>query len=117
MWRAVITLFAMCVATAAGAHAFLDHAVPPVGATVGSSPPALRLYFSERIEPRFSAVELSTSAGRPVKIGAVAVDPHDPFALAVALPPLPPGRYRVHWHAVSVDRHPSEGGFEFEVRP
>jgi methionine-rich copper-binding protein CopC len=37
-------------AAAARAHAFLDHAVPPVGGTVAASPPEIRLYFSEAID-------------------------------------------------------------------
>src|ERR1700730_11369432 len=54
-------------AVAAVAHAFLNQAVPPVGGTVAASPPEIRLYFSEAIEPRFSGIELTSLDGRPVK--------------------------------------------------
>ena len=57
------------------AHAFLDHAVPPVGGTVAASPHEIRLYFSEAIEPRFSGIELTSIDGRPVKTGPSTVDP------------------------------------------
>jgi methionine-rich copper-binding protein CopC len=33
------------------------------------------------------------------------------------VPRLGPGRYRVTWHIVTVDTHPTEDAFEFEVRP
>lgn len=112
----MLTLFALCVASTASAHAFLDHAEPPVGATVAGSPRALRLSFSEPIEPMFSGVDLAAASGDPVKTGAPAVDPNDPAALVVPLPPLPPGRYRVSWHVVSVDTHRTEGSYEFEVK-
>ena len=71
------------------AHAFLDHAVPPVGGTVAASPPEIRLYFSEAIEPRFSGIELTSIDGRPVKTGPSTVDPRDQmqFVLRVPAPP------------------------------
>ena len=113
-------LFGLVIALGAGeafAHAFLDHAVPPVGATVAASPPTLQLFFSEPIEPRFSGVELVTAAGRPIATGAAAIDLRNPAALVLPLPPLAPGRYRVNWHVVSVDTHRSEGSYEFSVGP
>ena len=111
-------LFGLVIALGAGeafAHAFLDHAVPPVGATVTASPPTLLLFFSERIEPLFSGVALATAAGNPVTTGAAAIDPNNPAALVLPLPQLKPGRYRVNWHVVSVDTHRSEGSYEFSV--
>jgi methionine-rich copper-binding protein CopC len=111
-------LFGLLVALGAGeasAHAFLDHAVPPVGATVATSPSTLQLFFSEPIEPSFSGVLLATAAGQRVTTGAAAIDPNNPAALVLPLPLLAPGRYRVRWHVVSVDTHRTEGSFEFSV--
>ena len=31
--------------------------------------------------------------------------------------PLPAGAYKVHWQAVSVDTHHTQGTFEFTVKP
>ena len=101
---------------AAAAHAFLSQAVPAVGATVATSPPALRLTFSEPIEPLFSGVAVRAASGGAVAAGAASVDPQNPVVLVLPLPPLAPGRYRVDWHVVSVDTHRTEGSFEFEVR-
>jgi methionine-rich copper-binding protein CopC len=111
-------LFGLIIGLAAGeasAHAFLDHAVPPVGATVATSPSTLQLFFSEPIEPLFSGVAVATAGGQPVTTGAAAVDPNNPAALVLPLPQLKPGRYRVRWHVVSVDTHRTEGSFEFSV--
>jgi copper resistance protein C len=33
----------------------------------------------------------------------------------VGLKPLPPGTYKVLWHALSVDTHTTEGSFSFRV--
>jgi methionine-rich copper-binding protein CopC len=99
------------------AHAFLDHAVPPVGGTVSASLPEIRLYFSEAIEPRFSGIELTSIDGRPVKTGPSTVDPRDQMQFVLPVPALPSGRYKVTWHVVSVDTHPTQGDFTFEIKP
>jgi methionine-rich copper-binding protein CopC len=105
-----------CAAGAAMAHAFLDRAEPPVGATIAASPPALRLVFTEPIEPAFSGAALATAGGVPVPTGAASPDPQNRAVLLLPLPTLPAGRYRVSWHVVSADTHRTEGSYEFEVR-
>lgn len=35
--------------------------------------------------------------------------------MQIGLNPLPPGTYTVKWHVVSVDTHPSQGIFTFDV--
>jgi len=51
---ALVGMFGSMFAPAAQAHAFLDHAVPAVG---GTAPPPreVRLWFTEAVEPAFSA--------------------------------------------------------------
>jgi copper resistance protein C len=119
--RLVLHLAAMAVIgmapAAALAHAFLNQAAPPVGGTVPASPKEIRLTFSEGIEPRFSGIDLATDDGRTVATGAAAVDPTNDKQLVLAVPPLVPGRYRVHWHVVSVDTHRTEGEYSFVVEP
>ena len=105
-------------AVAAVAHAFLNQAIPPVGGTVAASPPEIRLYFSEAIEPRFSGIELTSLDGRPVKTRPSTVDPRDQLQFVLPVEPaLPSGRYKVTWHVVSVDTHPTQGDFTFEIKP
>src|SRR3954451_25419952 len=101
----------------AEAHAFLSQAVPPVGGTVSAAPREVRLIFSEGIEPAFSRIELATTDGWPIGTGPAMVDPRDNTQLVLALPPLAPGRYRVKWRVVSIDTHPTEGDYTFEIRP
>ena len=115
--RAAISALAMLLGVStASAHAMLDHAEPPVGATIAAAPARLRLVFSEPIEPLFSGVAVSTAAGVPIATGKASVDPQNRAVLVVPLSPLPPGRYRVSWHVVSIDTHRTEGSYEFEVR-
>jgi copper resistance protein C len=117
---AIIVGAAVCAfaATAAYAHAFLDHAVPGVGATVSGSPSELTLTFTESLVPAFSGVQIATAAGAPVAAGKATVDPSDPATLHVRLgQPLRPGAYKVTWHVVSVDTHHTQGTYAFTVSP
>ena len=102
---------------AALSHAFLDAAAPLVGGTVAASPKEIRLSFTEAIEPRFSGIDLATGDGRTIATGQATVDPRDDKQLVLMVPPLTPGRYRVHWHVVSVDTHRTEGEYSFTVEP
>ena len=108
---------ALLVAGAALAHAMLDKAVPAVGSRVATSPPRVELVFTERLEPAFSTVRVLDASGRRVDRGDSAVDASVREHLGVSLPPLPPGRYRVAWRAVSVDTHVTSGDYAFDVGP
>ncbi len=105
-------------ATAAYAHAFLDRAVPGVGATVNGSPSELQLSFSQNIVPAFSGVRLAAAEGGQIPTGKATLDPGSPNVLRVRLGQvLKPGTYVVSWHVVSVDTHPTSGTYRFTVAP
>ena len=107
----------LLIAGGAAAHAFLDSAVPAVGGTVRAAPERVTLRFTEPLEPAFSRIQVVDSAGRPVDKGDGKVDPKDPKQLAVSLPPLGPGAYKVVWRAVSLDTHATNGDYGFVVSP
>ena len=96
----------------AQAHASLDRADPRVVSTVASAPRALSLWFSQKVEPAFSTVEVRDAAGARVDQGK----PHGGGnVLQVGLRSLPVGTYNVHWRVLSVDTHITEGSFSFQV--
>jgi copper resistance protein C len=103
------------VGSAARAHAFLDRANPAVGGSVPTSPAAVELWFTQELEPAFSTATVTDKSGNRVDTGGAKVDPKDPTELRVPLKSLPPGTYKVSWRVVSVDTHPTEGDFTFEV--
>lgn len=109
---------ALCAAGApnALAHAMLDRAAPPVGSAVRASPPEVRLWFSEELEPAFCRVRVTDAAGHRVDRDDAHVDAKDARILEVSVPPLGPGHYRVIWRVVSIDTHITQGQFAFEVR-
>jgi methionine-rich copper-binding protein CopC len=98
--------------TVAQAHAFLDHAEPRVGSTVQSAPHELSLSFTQQLEAAFSTVEVRDANGARVDQGKPRISGD---AMRVGLKPLPPGTYKVHWHALSVDTHTTDGSFSFQV--
>jgi copper resistance protein C len=119
--RGLLLLLTMASAVAfvplAAAHAFLDHAIPGVGSAVHRSPARLRLWFSERLDPAFSKVEVLDDSGKRVDKGDPQVDSGDRKLLRISLPPLAPGRYHVAWRVLSVDTHVSKGEFTFDIAP
>jgi copper resistance protein C len=113
---AAAVVLALVTSQAAMAHAHLSGQTPAAGSTT-QAPPALRLKFSEGVEPAFTTVTL-TREGEPVTLKSLATAPGDNTELVVTPDkPLLPGRYQVQWRAVSVDTHHSEGQYGFIVSP
>lgn len=97
------------------AHAFIDHAEPGVGSKLTSSPSAVKIWFTEALEPAFSKIQVLDDKGTEVDKRDTRVDPTNKQLLIVSLPPLPSGKYKVIWRVVSVDTHSTNGSFEFEI--
>ena len=108
-----LSLAAIALATTgAQAHAFLDHASPLVGSTVPSAPHELSLSFTQNLEPAFSTVEVTGPNGARVDQGKPQISGN---TMRVGLKASGPGTYHVHWHALSVDTHTTQGSFSFHV--
>lgn len=101
----------------ARAHAFLDHALPRVGSTVKVAPKELRIWFTDDLVPAGTTVEVLNAAGKAVTTAKPIVDAKDDIVLVLALPVLPPGRYKVVWQATCPQGHVTKGDFAFVVKP
>ena len=99
------------------AHAFLEHSDPPVGGKVHSAPAAVRIWFTEAIEPAFSSVQVLDATGKQVDKKDMHSDRSNRSVLQVSLPRLGPGTYKVVWRLVSVDTHRTNGDFTFQIVP
>jgi methionine-rich copper-binding protein CopC len=108
----VLLLLVALAPVAAQAHAFLDHASPLVGSTVPAAPHEVVLTFTQNLEPAFSTAQITDSSGARVDQGKAQVSGN---TMTVGLKALGPGSYKVHWHALSVDTHSTEGAFTFHV--
>ena len=115
--RIPVSLAFALIATQAFAHAQLEKATPAVGSTVASAS-EIRLEFSEGVEPKFTKVTLTGPGGAAVPLGAAKTEPSNQAVLIVPITKaLAAGAYTVHWQAVSVDTHHTQGTFEFTVKP
>jgi copper resistance protein C len=101
------------------AHARIKRANPAVGGVVVAAavPAELQVWFTEKLEPALSTIQVLDASGTRMDRGDVRVDPEDQTQLRVTLLPLPPGRYHVIWRVVSTDTHLTSGGFPFRVDP
>ena len=116
MKRALILVVAIAgFALPAMAHAFLEKANPAAGENLKTAPARIELHFSESLEPAFSGVTVTGENGDDVSAGPATVA--NGTELDLPLKKLSPGRYRVVWHAVSVDTHRTSGKYNFLVLP
>jgi len=115
----ILAAFACALAaTAAFAHAFLDHAAPAVGSTVKGSPSELELSFTQNIVPAFSGAEIASAEGGAIPAGKASVDSGSPNVMHVRIGrALKAGVYLVSWHVVSIDTHRTSGTYKFTVAP
>lgn len=115
MTRTVLGFVAIMLAVTgpASAHAFLEHSNPGAGAVLTAAPKILTLDFTEELEPSFSTATVSDASGHPVTSAAADISG---TRISLTLPDLKPGKYRVTWHAVSVDTHRTQGSFAFTVK-
>jgi methionine-rich copper-binding protein CopC len=110
----IVTLTTLALGSpCAQAHAFLDHASPLVGSTVPTAPQQLTLWFTQNLEPAFSSVEVTGPNGARVDTGRTRIGAN---TMRVGLRASEPGTYHVHWRALSVDTHTTQGSFTFHVR-
>jgi methionine-rich copper-binding protein CopC len=102
-------------ATQARAHAHLLSASPAENATV-PPPKTLTLHFSERLEPKFSGIEVVKADGSKAAVSSEVPANDRKTIVGTVSGQLSPGVYTVKWRAVSADSHRMEGSYRFTVR-
>ncbi|GLV58368.1 copper transporter [Dictyobacter sp. S3.2.2.5] len=114
-------LFFFCMpsqAHAMVAGAQYSHSDPTANAHLASGEPpvAVQVWFTERIEPRFSQVEVYNQQDKRVDRHDSGVGSDGASVRVSLLAGLPDGGYRVVYHNVSqADGHAVMGSFSFEV--
>jgi methionine-rich copper-binding protein CopC len=97
-------------------HASLIKSVPARRAQIFKSPAQIQLWFSERLEARFSSLRVINSSGKRVDLGNVEVSTDDPKRISVGVNPLAPGQYKIRFRVLSVDGHVVEDEVSFTIR-
>ena len=98
-------------------HSLLVRSQPGQRSTVTRPPERVQMWFSERLEPAYTAASVWNEAGKQVDSGDASVDQSDPTLLSVSTPNLGPGRYTVRFRVLSVDGHVVTSSYTFTVRP
>lgn len=109
-----LLLLAFLTTGQASAHAFLDHAEPRVGNKVGNPPKEVTLWFTQKLEPAFSSVTVTSPSGQRIEAGKARVNGNQ---MSVSVKGGGAGIYHVNWRVLSVDTHTTDGSFTFEVGP
>ena len=102
-------------ATSALAHPKLAAATPAANA-VTPAPTRITLRLTEKLEPKFSGVELMKADGTDVPLASKVGGKDGKTIEATVRGKLAPGRYMVMWHAVAGDGHRVKGDYYFTVR-
>ena len=110
-----VTLALTLSPLAALAHVFPKTQQPGAGATV-EAPSKVTIVFDGPLEPAFSSLTVTDSAGKQVNTEKSVVDTQQPAEESVALPALPAGKYTVHWVSVASDGHRTHGDYSFSVK-
>ena len=98
------------------AHAHLVRSNPAEHASLTAVPTTLSLWFSEKPEIKFTAVQLSDSSGGAVALGAVAAAESNGITVPIG-GAMKPGRYTVTWRTAASDGHATSGKFDFSIAP
>ncbi|MCA0373634.1 MAG: copper resistance protein CopC [Proteobacteria bacterium] len=97
------------------AHGRITSAMPSANQVV-TAPRSIMLHFNERIEPRFSSIELVKPDGTKNTLASSVVG-GGLILNALISPALPPGLYTVNWRVVTKgDGHPTNGTYSFTIR-
>jgi methionine-rich copper-binding protein CopC len=115
-WKAALLVLSLLAPEMACAHTMLRKSEPVQRAQLARAPAAVRLWFSERLEPAFSSAVVEDAKGVAVTQGKAAVSSQDPNLLELKLPPLPAGQYTVRYQVMSVDGHTVKSSYTFQVK-
>ena len=111
-------LTAVLWTVSAMAHPVPKTATPAPNAVLATSPPEIRIGFSEGLVAAFTGLEVDDASGKPMETGDAALNPSDDKELVVPVKAkLAPGTYTVKWHAVGDDTHHVSGHYSFQVKP
>ena len=115
--RMTLAALLLCAWPLTGAaHTDLDRAEPAVDAALEAAPSQVHIWFTSRIEPRFSRIEVYSANGTQVDKGN-SVSSEDKRELTVDLAEnLPSGAYKVRWNVIARDGHRVRGDYDFSVK-
>ncbi len=111
-----LILAAFVSAPALALHNHLEKSTPAADELVAQSPKEIRLWFAEKVDPKFSSITLMRADSSKVEIGKTH-GTDDPKSIAAAVPAaLISGKYLIRWRSAGDDGHAVRGTFAFSVK-
>jgi copper transport protein len=112
----LLALLLVALAPLASAHATLVSSEPAAGSRLDAAPSHVRVVLSEPVDASATGLKVVDQAGKQVDVGDSSVSGASQPVLTASLPAdLPDGAYRILWHAVAKDTHPTSGTVGFSV--
>jgi len=112
---AIFTIISPFVSNQALAHGRVTSAMPSANQVV-TTPRSIMLHFNERLEPRFSTIELVKPDGTKNMLVSTVIG-GGLILNAPVLSPLSKGKYTVNWRVVTKsDGHQTSGSYDFTVK-
>ncbi len=97
-----VALVALMTVTPAQAQPQLARAVPAPDAVLPTPPEQVILTFDQALRDAGTSIWVTNEAGERVEHGDASISPTNRRRASVTLPPLPEGRYTVHYTAASL---------------
>ena len=97
------------------AHTSLSQSEPAENAVLDSAPGKVKLWFSSRIEPEFSRIEVTDAEGKQVDKGNSTTSSNRRELEVELVEGLASGTYQVDWNVIARDGHRMRGKFSFSV--
>lgn len=113
--KAAAAVLAATVSASVFAHARPAKTDPAANAVMAATPAAVKIDFTETLEPAFSSIIVVDGEGKTVSDGRASVDAANRKRMTVPLAQLVPGAYTVKWVAVATDGHRTQGTYRFSV--
>jgi copper transport protein len=112
----LVVLALWLTSVTASAHSYLVASDPADGSLLAAPPSHVVLLFSSAVAPDFINIEVVEAGGSIFKPTSVVVDKSLPFVIAVRLPPLPNGSYRLSFTTHDlIDFHQTSGSVVFGI--
>ncbi len=111
-----LTLAAFATAPALALHNHLEKSTPAADQAVAQSPKEIRLWFAEKVDPKFSSITLMHADSTKIEIGKTH-GTDDMKSIAADVPAaLASGKYLIRWRSAGDDGHAVRGTFAFSVK-
>jgi len=114
--KLLISLFFLFSASNLLAHAKSETSDPAARSVLSHSPEAIKIVFSEQLEPAYSTIIVKGKDSKSVTEEKATVDPDNNKRLLLKLPNLSAGKYTVYYKVLSVDGHVVKSKYSFRIK-